>query len=144
MVLTFMVDLCFAIVWSPREKSIFECMIANLFEEYKFFNRYPDKQLKLAAILFGKAYFTWITTLVWISMLLLIRASIFSLYFFFMWSIIIEICKLQDCLLGTNLWLIWLLVLPYELFWMHCVNPQIPKLVLNFGDDVHFTWRHLL
>ncbi|PWA89109.1 transcription regulator [Artemisia annua] len=36
-----------------REKSIFECMIANLFEEYKFFNRYPDKQLKLAAILFG-------------------------------------------------------------------------------------------
>ncbi|PWA76657.1 CCR4-Not complex component, Not1, C-terminal [Artemisia annua] len=36
-----------------REKSIFECMIANLFEEYKFFNRYPDKQLKLAGILFG-------------------------------------------------------------------------------------------
>ncbi|KAI3693882.1 hypothetical protein L1987_76837 [Smallanthus sonchifolius] len=36
-----------------RELSIFECMIANLFEEYKFFNRYPDRQLKLAAVLFG-------------------------------------------------------------------------------------------
>ncbi|KAJ0736881.1 putative CCR4-Not complex component, Not1, MIF4G-like domain superfamily [Helianthus annuus] len=36
-----------------REQSIFECMIANLFEEYKFFNRYPDTQLKLAAVLFG-------------------------------------------------------------------------------------------
>lgn len=29
-------------------------MIANLFEEYKFFNRYPERQLKLAADLFGK------------------------------------------------------------------------------------------
>ncbi|KAK1408886.1 hypothetical protein QVD17_41009 [Tagetes erecta] len=36
-----------------REQAIFECMIANLFEEYKFFNRYPDRQLKLAAVLFG-------------------------------------------------------------------------------------------
>ncbi|KAK9049274.1 hypothetical protein SSX86_031758, partial [Deinandra increscens subsp. villosa] len=36
-----------------REQSIFECMIANLFEEYKFFNKYPDRQLKLAAALFG-------------------------------------------------------------------------------------------
>ncbi|XP_076917682.1 uncharacterized protein LOC143577845 isoform X1 [Bidens hawaiensis] len=37
-----------------REQSVFECMIANLFEEYKFFNRYPERQLKLAADLFGK------------------------------------------------------------------------------------------
>ncbi|KAD3069237.1 hypothetical protein R6Q59_016720 [Mikania micrantha] len=36
-----------------REQSIFECMIANLFEEYKFFNKYPDRQLKIAAALFG-------------------------------------------------------------------------------------------
>lgn len=36
-----------------RDQSIFECMIANLFEEYKFFPKYPDKQLKLAAVLFG-------------------------------------------------------------------------------------------
>ncbi|PIN21929.1 hypothetical protein CDL12_05383 [Handroanthus impetiginosus] len=36
-----------------REQSIFECMIANLFEEYKFFNKYPDRQLRIAAVLFG-------------------------------------------------------------------------------------------
>ncbi|VAI11395.1 unnamed protein product [Triticum turgidum subsp. durum] len=36
-----------------REQSIFNCMISNLFEEYKFFTKYPDKQLKLAAVLFG-------------------------------------------------------------------------------------------
>ncbi|XP_072963541.1 uncharacterized protein [Typha angustifolia] len=36
-----------------RELSIFNCMISNLFEEYKFFPKYPDKQLKLAAVLFG-------------------------------------------------------------------------------------------
>ncbi|XP_066384368.1 LOW QUALITY PROTEIN: uncharacterized protein [Miscanthus floridulus] len=36
-----------------REVSIFNCMISNLFEEYKFFPKYPDKQLKIAAVLFG-------------------------------------------------------------------------------------------
>ncbi|KAI4356708.1 hypothetical protein L6164_000708 [Bauhinia variegata] len=36
-----------------REKSIFECMIANLYEEYKFFPKYPDRQLRIAAVLFG-------------------------------------------------------------------------------------------
>ncbi|XP_062205575.1 uncharacterized protein LOC133907537 isoform X2 [Phragmites australis] len=36
-----------------RELSIFSCMISNLFEEYKFFPKYPDTQLKLAAVLFG-------------------------------------------------------------------------------------------
>jgi hypothetical protein len=32
-------------------------MHSNLFEEYKFFPKYPDKQLKIAAILFGKHIF---------------------------------------------------------------------------------------
>ncbi|XP_022979316.1 CCR4-NOT transcription complex subunit 1-like [Cucurbita maxima] len=36
-----------------REQSIFECMIANLFEEYRFFPKYPERQLKIAAVLFG-------------------------------------------------------------------------------------------
>ncbi|KAF5731634.1 Ccr4-not transcription complex putative isoform 1 [Tripterygium wilfordii] len=36
-----------------REQSIFECMIANLFEEYQFFPKYPERQLKIAALLFG-------------------------------------------------------------------------------------------
>ncbi|KAL2234042.1 UNVERIFIED_CONTAM: CCR4-NOT transcription complex subunit 1 [Sesamum indicum] len=37
-----------------REQSIFECMIGNLFEEYKFFSKYPERQLRIAAVLFGK------------------------------------------------------------------------------------------
>ncbi|KAK8565927.1 hypothetical protein V6N12_059472 [Hibiscus sabdariffa] len=36
-----------------REQVIFECMIANLFEEYQFFPKYPERQLKIAAVLFG-------------------------------------------------------------------------------------------
>nr|GMC82829.1 CCR4-NOT transcription complex subunit 1 isoform X1 [Ipomoea batatas] len=36
-----------------REQAVFEFMIANLFEEYKFFSKYPDKQLTIAAVLFG-------------------------------------------------------------------------------------------
>ncbi|KAL0429074.1 UNVERIFIED_CONTAM: CCR4-NOT transcription complex subunit, partial [Sesamum radiatum] len=36
-----------------REQSIFECMIGNLFEEYKFFSKYPERQLRIAAVLFG-------------------------------------------------------------------------------------------
>ncbi|KAK9274352.1 hypothetical protein L1049_019166 [Liquidambar formosana] len=36
-----------------REQSIFECMIANLFEEYRFFPKYPERQLKIAAVFFG-------------------------------------------------------------------------------------------
>ncbi|KAF6141661.1 hypothetical protein GIB67_001213 [Kingdonia uniflora] len=36
-----------------REKSIFECMIANLFDEYQFFPKYPETHLLIAAVLFG-------------------------------------------------------------------------------------------
>ncbi|XP_011033315.1 PREDICTED: CCR4-NOT transcription complex subunit 1-like isoform X2 [Populus euphratica] len=36
-----------------REQLIFECMIGNLFEEYRFFPKYPERQLKSAALLFG-------------------------------------------------------------------------------------------
>ncbi|XP_059312955.1 uncharacterized protein LOC132064095 isoform X1 [Lycium ferocissimum] len=36
-----------------REQAIFECMIGNLFEEYKFLSKYPERQLKIAAVLFG-------------------------------------------------------------------------------------------
>ncbi|KAL0464605.1 UNVERIFIED_CONTAM: CCR4-NOT transcription complex subunit [Sesamum latifolium] len=36
-----------------REQSIFECMIGNLFEEYKFFSKYPERQLRIAAVLFA-------------------------------------------------------------------------------------------
>ncbi|WKA05432.1 hypothetical protein VitviT2T_023400 [Vitis vinifera] len=36
-----------------REQLIYECMIANLFEECKFFPKYPERQLRIAAVLFG-------------------------------------------------------------------------------------------
>jgi len=36
-----------------REQAIFNSMISNLFEEYKFFTKYPDTRLKIAAVLFG-------------------------------------------------------------------------------------------
>lgn len=38
-----------------REQLIFECMIGNLFEEYRFFPKYPERQLKIAALLFGES-----------------------------------------------------------------------------------------
>ncbi|KAL9690797.1 hypothetical protein QQ045_011207 [Rhodiola kirilowii] len=38
---------------AERETSIFSCMISNLFEEYRFFPKYPETQLRIAAVLFG-------------------------------------------------------------------------------------------
>ena len=37
----------------PREQETFKCMIHNLFDEYKFFPRYPDRELLITSILFG-------------------------------------------------------------------------------------------
>ncbi|XP_020519676.1 CCR4-NOT transcription complex subunit 1 isoform X1 [Amborella trichopoda] len=36
-----------------REQVIFDCMIQNLFDEYRFFPRYPERELKITAVLFG-------------------------------------------------------------------------------------------
>ena len=36
-----------------REKEVFNCMIKNLFEEYKYFPQYPEKELRVTAQLFG-------------------------------------------------------------------------------------------
>jgi CCR4-NOT transcription complex subunit 1 len=38
---------------SPLEQDVCKCIISNLFEEIKFFARYPEKELMLTAILFG-------------------------------------------------------------------------------------------
>lgn len=38
---------------NKREKEVFNCMLRNLFEEYKFFPQYPDKELLITAQLFG-------------------------------------------------------------------------------------------
>jgi len=34
-------------------QEVFQCMLRNLFEEYRFFHQYPDKELHTTAILFG-------------------------------------------------------------------------------------------
>ncbi|XP_077972852.1 CCR4-NOT transcription complex subunit 1-like [Styela clava] len=36
-----------------KEREVFNCMIRNLFEEYRFFPQYPDKELYITACLFG-------------------------------------------------------------------------------------------
>ncbi|CAM6118665.1 unnamed protein product [Calypogeia fissa] len=36
-----------------REQEIFACMIQSLFDEYRFFPRYPERELKITAVLFG-------------------------------------------------------------------------------------------
>jgi len=36
-----------------REQEIFACMIHNLFDEYRFFHKYPEKELRITGVLFG-------------------------------------------------------------------------------------------
>ena len=37
-----------------RERDVFGCMVHNLFDEYRFFSKYPDKELRVTAVLFGR------------------------------------------------------------------------------------------
>lgn len=37
-----------------RERDVFSCMVHNLFDEYKFFPKYPEKELRITAVLFGQ------------------------------------------------------------------------------------------
>lgn len=34
-------------------QEVFQCFLRNLFEEYRFFSEYPDKELHTTALLFG-------------------------------------------------------------------------------------------
>ncbi len=34
-------------------QEVFQCLLRNLFEEYRFFPQYPDKELHITAVLFG-------------------------------------------------------------------------------------------
>ena len=36
-----------------REQEVFRCMIHNLFDEYRFFHKYPEKELLVTGRLFG-------------------------------------------------------------------------------------------
>ena len=38
---------------NQREQEVFQCMIQSLFDEYRFFHKYPDKELQITAALFG-------------------------------------------------------------------------------------------
>jgi len=38
---------------NAKENEIFACMVHNLFDEYRFFARYPEKELRITGILFG-------------------------------------------------------------------------------------------
>uniref|UniRef100_H2YFJ7 CCR4-NOT transcription complex subunit 1 n=1 Tax=Ciona savignyi TaxID=51511 RepID=H2YFJ7_CIOSA len=38
---------------NKKEREVFSCMMRNLFEEYRFFPQYPDKELHITACLFG-------------------------------------------------------------------------------------------
>merc|ERR1712054_350742 len=38
---------------NPREQEIFACMIHNLLDEYRFFPKYPPKELRITGVLFG-------------------------------------------------------------------------------------------
>lgn len=38
---------------SSRDQEVFACMIHNLFDEYRFYVQYPDKELHITAVLFG-------------------------------------------------------------------------------------------
>jgi CCR4-NOT transcription complex subunit 1 len=37
-----------------REQEISACMLHNLFDEYRFFHKYPEKELRTTSILFGQ------------------------------------------------------------------------------------------
>nr|KAJ3414525.1 hypothetical protein HK105_001741 [Polyrhizophydium stewartii] len=38
---------------NPRDQETFRCVIHNLFDEYKFFPRYPERELAITSVLFG-------------------------------------------------------------------------------------------
>eukprot|EP01064_Diplonema_japonicum_P022359 TRINITY_DN3206_c1_g1_i1.p1 TRINITY_DN3206_c1_g1~~TRINITY_DN3206_c1_g1_i1.p1 ORF type:complete len:2330 (+),score=775.33 TRINITY_DN3206_c1_g1_i1:81-6992(+) len=38
---------------NEREQNVYQCMVHNLFDEFRFFNRYPIKELRITAELFG-------------------------------------------------------------------------------------------
>lgn len=43
----------FKLSGNAKENDIFACMIHNLFDEYRFFSKYPEKELRITGILFG-------------------------------------------------------------------------------------------
>ena len=38
---------------NPNPNQVYACMVHNLFDEYRYFPKYPDKPLRTTALLFG-------------------------------------------------------------------------------------------
>lgn len=38
---------------SQREQQVFACIVHNIFDEYRFFHKYPDRERYITALLFG-------------------------------------------------------------------------------------------
>jgi hypothetical protein len=38
---------------NPRECKVFDCIVHNLLDEYRFFPKYPEKELRITGVLFG-------------------------------------------------------------------------------------------
>ena len=49
---------------AQRDREVFNCMIKNLFEEYKYFPQYPEYELKITAQLFGGVIERGLVTLI--------------------------------------------------------------------------------
>ena len=96
-------------------------MIQNLFEEYRFFPRYPEKQLKIAAGLFGMVYF--------------VVCSVFlMLYGVDFYNLLVELNPPNFCGLGMNFLcnnLEWMVCL--ELQSIDCRNSKLLVVVVSNG-----------
>lgn len=49
-----------------REREIFDCMLRNLSEEYRFFPQYPDRELHITAQLYLVESWSMASSLIWL------------------------------------------------------------------------------
>lgn len=66
-----------------RDQEVFACMIQSLLDEYRFFPRYPEKELRVTAVLFGKTLspcFQCVTATLYL-FLLWLRAGVLTVSF---------------------------------------------------------------
>ena len=47
------INICVCLFFLFFLQDVFQCMLRNLFEEYRFFPQYPDRELQTTAVLFG-------------------------------------------------------------------------------------------
>eukprot|EP00698_Gefionella_okellyi_P025035 TRINITY_DN9037_c0_g1_i1.p1 TRINITY_DN9037_c0_g1~~TRINITY_DN9037_c0_g1_i1.p1 ORF type:complete len:2034 (-),score=429.50 TRINITY_DN9037_c0_g1_i1:786-6887(-) len=54
----------------PREQKVYSCIIRNLFDECRFFHKYPDKELRISGTLFGCLIQHQLITALWLGIAL--------------------------------------------------------------------------